>query len=435
MTVPIYLGASEVAAAAGLNRYKSPEVLLAKVYRRTRAEVAAATEAAIAEVSAASLAINAAAAVDLTVLQDAVTEEAPAKRRKLIEEAASEAVLKLLNDAKAFAKAAEETKLSTAAFAASEAKRASESEAAAQAATANADDHERAVSLAEELCSKAQAKAAVAAAEQRSQDAAHKAAELLRLTLIGHAGEAAAAEAAQKAHLASTVAARDVADAHLKVCQAAAVVASVNTEADAAKKAVDIAIEKQQRDSVAAEAAVLQKAEAAAAALVAEAAARAAAEAAPGVQGELQSKINILRGIRDEPAAVLATTGSVSVNGPICYRILNVRGQNFRLGAKIDGRTATGAILEVKNRQNRLFHSIPEYELVQVLVYLYVFREKVCMLRQMFQGKVDEKEIIWSETIFRDLVEDGLMLFADNLKQMDDDQLYRRRVLHENPAV
>jgi hypothetical protein len=44
-------------------------------------------------------------------------------------------------------------------------------------------------------------------------------------------------------------------------------------------------------------------------------------------------------------------------------------------------------IVEVKNRQKRLFYSIPEYEYVQVQLYLWIFNAQQCQFREQYHNE------------------------------------------------
>lgn len=100
-------------------------------------------------------------------------------------------------------------------------------------------------------------------------------------------------------------------------------------------------------------------------------------------------------------------------------------------------------MLEVKTRQRGLFATIPKYELIQVLTYLFVFDEPTCLFRQRYLERSGaagaEAALAPDELVLRDdeellrLVGAGLDTFAAKLLRMDEDESYRREVLLEHP--
>lgn len=81
--------------------------------------------------------------------------------------------------------------------------------------------------------------------------------------------------------------------------------------------------------------------------------------------------------------------------------------KNIRLVGYIDGRTENGRIVEIKNRQNRLFGRVPEYERIQVQVYMKLTGTHTCMFIEQYKDKTNEFVIEFNESdwqnIFRDL--------------------------------
>ena len=175
-----------------------------------------------------------------------------------------------------------------------------------------------------------------------------------------------------------------------------------------------------------------------------------AAEEAPmlaaRVAAEMLSAVQTARGVRDEAAGIAAVPGCVPGDGRIRYRVLRTPSRlQFKVGARIDGRcSATGQMLEVKTRQRGLFSTIPKYELIQVLTYLFVFDEQTCLFRQRYPGERAEgasstAALAPDELVKRDdeellrLVGAGLDTFAAKLVRLDEDESYRREVLVQHP--
>jgi hypothetical protein len=85
-----------------------------------------------------------------------------------------------------------------------------------------------------------------------------------------------------------------------------------------------------------------------------------------------------------------------SRNNTMRYKELAVQpGWRILVGGKPDGVQEGGDIVEAKNRQNRLFRAVPEYEKVQVQLYLWLFDSRKCHFREQFH------EANWTTTIER----------------------------------
>lgn len=67
---------------------------------------------------------------------------------------------------------------------------------------------------------------------------------------------------------------------------------------------------------------------------------------------------------------------------------------------KIDG-VIDGGILEIKNRQNRIFHSVPQYERVQVQMYMHMYEYETATLIQQFHGVYSETVMNYNETFIK----------------------------------
>jgi hypothetical protein len=61
---------------------------------------------------------------------------------------------------------------------------------------------------------------------------------------------------------------------------------------------------------------------------------------------------------------------------------------NIIIGGKIDGiNLETGSIIEIKNRINKLFYTLREYEKVQIMCYIYLFESVKGDLVEAFKKK------------------------------------------------
>ena len=443
----IYLNASEVAAAADRHRYTSQHELLAKVFRRTRTAVAAKVDAAMTSTPT-TLAISSVRSLHPAVLQDVVAEERPEKRQRLIEETAAtaEAVLmRKTEESRALAQVAHALASTKADETARDVEAAKEKTQTASIISQAAMERLRSEVVASE-CAENEARV-------RSLEAAEQATRCAEFEMSRRETQEAV-EAAKKSGEGLEIARARLEKAERDEKEAFHRIAKTEKSAEEARRVAAVAKEAEQRaEKVAMEAAIWKEKERARSAELATFAAASAAVAlacaeelqaaeeklavvmmaGPSINAELLSAVNTTRGIRDEAAGIAAVPGSVPGDGRMHYREFSVGSTTFKFGGKIDARHAgTGKMLEVKNRQTRLFHRAPVYERVQILVYLYIFQEAICTLRQCHAGQVDEEEINWNEDEFRRLLEPGLSAFSEKLAEMDADASFRLGVLREH---
>jgi len=444
----IYLNASEVAAAADRHRYIPQHELLAKVFRRTRPDVAAKIEGSMTATPAA-LAICAVRSLDRTVLHAAVSEERPEKRHRLITETAAAAEATLLREseegralardahASASAKAEEKAReneaakedMRTASVVAHAALKRLRSEGVARDRVEN-EARVRSLEVAEQAIRCAESEMARREAQEASE-AAKKSGEGLeragaRLEMAERDESEALCRVATSEKLAEEArrVADDAEDAERRAAKAATE-AAIWEEKERARSAETSALAAAAASDALARAEELRATEERLAAVVA---------SGPSIGAALLAAVNIARGIRDEAAGIAAVPGCIPGDGRMRYREFSVGVKTFKFGGKLDGRHAeSGRMLEIKNRQNRLFYRAPIYERVQILVYLYIFQEDVCILRQRHAGQVVDEEIRWNEDEFRRLLEPGLLAFSEKLEEMDADASFRLDVLRNHP--
>jgi hypothetical protein len=85
----------------------------------------------------------------------------------------------------------------------------------------------------------------------------------------------------------------------------------------------------------------------------------------------------------------------------------------FFISAKIDG-LHDDILIEVKNRRNRLFNKIPEYELVQMEIYLRILKLDTAKLVQNFNDKTSEHIYNKDDNLWNFII-DNLYQFSHNL--------------------
>lgn len=81
------------------------------------------------------------------------------------------------------------------------------------------------------------------------------------------------------------------------------------------------------------------------------------------------------------------------------------------IGGRVDGYVDSETILETKHRRNRLFKFIPNYEKVQIEMYLYILNLKKCLHVENYKGEKIETEYFHNEE------------FLENIKQELKDYL------------
>lgn len=91
------------------------------------------------------------------------------------------------------------------------------------------------------------------------------------------------------------------------------------------------------------------------------------------------------------------------------------------LGGRIDGITEEGTLVEMKNRQNRIFKDIPMYEKVQVHAYMFLTGIQECKLVQCYNDE-DSTSVITFDKDFWEYVLNRLRIFAQCLDKTIHDE-------------
>jgi hypothetical protein len=154
------------------------------------------------------------------------------------------------------------------------------------------------------------------------------------------------------------------------------------------------------------------------------------------IKNLVKNQISMKTGVLSEEKIVDSLEKDVGVkidcrNNTMKYRQINLpqiyfgRGK-ILVGGKVDGLITnddgTVTVTEVKNRQNRLFRSVPIYEMIQVQVYMWLFRAQKCLFREHYHGDSWSTTIdydpVMMESIQRDLIQftlDHKLLFSESL--------------------
>ena len=77
-----------------------------------------------------------------------------------------------------------------------------------------------------------------------------------------------------------------------------------------------------------------------------------------------------------------------------------------------DGSTV---LVEIKNRANRLFGRVVEYEMVQIQVYLQLLNLEDARLVEQYNNDVESHDIKRDDAMWRDVILPGVLSFCDEL--------------------
>lgn len=87
---------------------------------------------------------------------------------------------------------------------------------------------------------------------------------------------------------------------------------------------------------------------------------------------------------------------------------------DVRLVGRIDGRLENDeeTIVEIKNRRNRLFHRIPEYENIQIQVYMFLTGAPKCFFIERYNDKTKTYDVEYDEAYFKEQILEPLIKIA-----------------------
>jgi len=100
----------------------------------------------------------------------------------------------------------------------------------------------------------------------------------------------------------------------------------------------------------------------------------------------------------------------------------------FLLGGKVDGITEDGCLVEVKNRQYRLFPDLPPYEKVQIHAYMFLTGITECKYVQSFKGE-DVQEILNFDNDFWDMIKNHCIKFVKTISTIMNNEKRQDRLL------
>jgi hypothetical protein len=105
---------------------------------------------------------------------------------------------------------------------------------------------------------------------------------------------------------------------------------------------------------------------------------------------------------------------------------------NFAVGGRVDGIRTDGKLVEVKNRQRKLYEKLPEYEIVQVHTYLALTGLNECDVIQRYGDQMKTDTVVFNKDYWNDVVE-GASTFVKAFQglirssQLQDDLLVKQQ--------
>ena len=91
----------------------------------------------------------------------------------------------------------------------------------------------------------------------------------------------------------------------------------------------------------------------------------------------------------------------------------------WRIYGKVDGlyvcRSGTKYVLEIKNRQNRLFDSVPIYEKIQVQAYMYIFNIKYAIVVQHYNNQYKLDYLEFDKSFIMDIIDNLIDVIKNDI--------------------
>ena len=136
------------------------------------------------------------------------------------------------------------------------------------------------------------------------------------------------------------------------------------------------------------------------------------------LMGDLASKVATSRGVIKENTDLNSfemRTGTkvLKRNSKFYTRTFNSK-YNIIITGKVDGIDTQGRVVETKHRRRRLFGRIPEYEQVQMEVYMWLTGTKECTHIENFNGDSNTTTYVPSGELWQS-IENGLNIFTNDL--------------------
>lgn len=153
---------------------------------------------------------------------------------------------------------------------------------------------------------------------------------------------------------------------------------------------------------------------------------------------EIKSKLNCSYGINNEDNAIKLYKNLTNNKVYECNeKLLTINCKNFFICGKIDGKTLINQkeyIVEVKNRKNKFFKIIPNYEKIQLILYTKLCNNNnVCFIQKLSNeiqiNYINDLDI--DDTIFNDII-NKLELYNNLIIKLQNNEIERSKFLSLN---
>lgn len=91
-----------------------------------------------------------------------------------------------------------------------------------------------------------------------------------------------------------------------------------------------------------------------------------------------------------------------------------------------DGLTTSNELIEIKNRQKKLFKQVRDYEKCQIQSYLYITKHPVCYLVELIESDYDIIEVQRETSYFQKVIKHNVLRFINFMETLflDEEQCY-----------
>lgn len=143
------------------------------------------------------------------------------------------------------------------------------------------------------------------------------------------------------------------------------------------------------------------------------------------------SKFNTSLGINKENDAIRSL--EESLGEPInrdqtLYKRCLVKDEWYLCG-RVDGISASGVVVEVKNRVKRLFGKVPNYERIQVLCYMHLLQRQKAVLAECYEGQLKHYHLEYDDEEWKK-IESGLTDFVQYMETLMKSEEDRERLFY-----
>ena len=109
----------------------------------------------------------------------------------------------------------------------------------------------------------------------------------------------------------------------------------------------------------------------------------------------------------------------------VLYKYEN--GITWYLNGIADGLTTSNELIEIKNRQKKLFKRVRDYEKCQIQSYLYITKHPVCYLVELIEKDFEILEVARETNYFQQVIKDNVLRFINFMETLfldDNNEFY-----------